>query len=285
MKEVLKVVCSGIGGVVLTLVFQFFFPTKVTLSVFLDGENVKVTQSEYVELVEENKELNSKLSELMSVYQDLETEKIELSDKNAELLKLVEDAKTLPQVEYKNMKVVFNNSELDINSNSTLAVINGNNYILDDVVKDITKKNIEYDDNIIIIGDSTILEYTDLNKTLTPYKSKFFEEASNITIAGKTHKGYMVYNSSYAFFNLNGEYSSLIFDFAALDEVYDTSIGANLFVYIDGVEQSVCTVMANEMPKHFEVDVSGANQLQFDLGYTKGSMTAFRFGLINVKIK
>jgi len=70
MKEVLISLFSGIVGVLLTIGYQHFFAPSQSFAFVFNGQEVVVTQSEYVELAEENQKLQEELADLQNRYQE-----------------------------------------------------------------------------------------------------------------------------------------------------------------------------------------------------------------------
>lgn len=64
IKSFLKITCSGIAGVVLTLLYQHFFAQPQSFAFIYNGNEIIVTESEYLELVEQNNQLKKDLFSL-----------------------------------------------------------------------------------------------------------------------------------------------------------------------------------------------------------------------------
>lgn len=74
-KVFLSTIFSGIAGVIITIGYQHFFAINQSLVFIYNGEEVLVTESEYIELFEENADLNGKLNKLQLDYNELEISK------------------------------------------------------------------------------------------------------------------------------------------------------------------------------------------------------------------
>lgn len=59
MAEVFKVIFSGLFGVILTILYQHFLNPPQSFAFIYNGNEVLVTETEYVELVEENNSLKN----------------------------------------------------------------------------------------------------------------------------------------------------------------------------------------------------------------------------------
>ena len=60
----LKVTCSGIGGVLLTLIVQSIFQKSPSFTFVYNGDEVVVTESSYESLMEDNEKLEGMVSSL-----------------------------------------------------------------------------------------------------------------------------------------------------------------------------------------------------------------------------
>ena len=69
MKNLLISLFSGIIGVLLTIGYQHFWAPPQSFTFIIDGEEVVVTQSEYMELVEQNEKLQDEFINLKSKYE------------------------------------------------------------------------------------------------------------------------------------------------------------------------------------------------------------------------
>lgn len=66
MKEVLISLLSGIIGVLITIGYQHFLAPPQSFTFIIEGEEVEVTQSEYMELAEQLKEYENKITDLQN---------------------------------------------------------------------------------------------------------------------------------------------------------------------------------------------------------------------------
>lgn len=91
MKEFLKVIFSGIGGTILGMFLQYFFVKPQSFTFVYDGKEIIVTESEYMEMVKDNRELKSELSALEKKFEEQQNE---LESKNAQenVTKTIENA-------------------------------------------------------------------------------------------------------------------------------------------------------------------------------------------------
>ena len=69
MKNFLLSAFSGIAGIIVTLVFQYFFAKPQSFTFMYDGNQVVVTESTYTELVQNNKRLEEQIQELQNQFE------------------------------------------------------------------------------------------------------------------------------------------------------------------------------------------------------------------------
>lgn len=74
MKKFFEITCSGIAGVILTLLFQYFFVQPQSFAFVYDGNEIVVTESTYTELVENNRLLEDNITLLETQVEALQNE-------------------------------------------------------------------------------------------------------------------------------------------------------------------------------------------------------------------
>ncbi len=125
-----------------------------------------------------------------------------------------------------------------------------------------------------------------LLSVIQPYKTDNYEEWVNLSIAGTRHaSGICVGRTGswggegYALFNLNSSYTSLSFDIGNIDDrgVAEDQI---LEIYLDDRLVWSHELSPEEMPSHYEVDLTGAKQLKI-----YGSTWAGDYGLFDIYIQ
>ena len=89
MKDVLISICSGLIGVLLTIGYQHFFGQPQSFTFIYNGEEMIVTESDYTELIEQNKTLQNENSTYISDLEDANKKITELqNENNSELVQL-----------------------------------------------------------------------------------------------------------------------------------------------------------------------------------------------------
>ena len=76
MKDVIISIFSGIIGVLLTIGYQHFFAPSQSFSFFIEDKEVVVTQSEYMELAEQNEKIKKDFNDLQSQYEKMKENEI-----------------------------------------------------------------------------------------------------------------------------------------------------------------------------------------------------------------
>lgn len=83
IKRILEVICSGILGVIITLVVQYVVVKPQSFTFIYDGNEIMATESTYTNLINENNNLNNQISILQAQMAVLESE---LDSSQTELL-------------------------------------------------------------------------------------------------------------------------------------------------------------------------------------------------------
>lgn len=239
MNETLKKIfigsLSGFAGVVLTILFQLFFPSTVKINLTINGEKVTVTQEKYTDLYNENAELKE---ELETITAELEQTKGALSTAQANLTEAEEKITTLsgdiPKFEYSDLEI---NIEGTAGNNYAKGFLNidGRDFILLDSVQDIAGKDVSYEENTLYIGHTTA-EKVYLMDVCPPYdvsrNNRYSTEIFKMT--GTDYKGFSMRlygGTEYILVNLNNQFSTLKFDFGHVDG--STQDSCTLNIYID----------------------------------------------------
>lgn len=143
-KKVGKIsnIFSGLFGVILTILYQHFFNPPQSFTLMYNGNEVVVTETEYVELVEENNSLK----------EQIETIKVELSSLQAEL----EDQESAQTIEYliKQATAYWNNSDYV----QALAVLKNSNTQSEDIELLYSRYSTEYTLDLLVQADNLIAE-------------------------------------------------------------------------------------------------------------------------------
>ena len=89
-------------------------------------------------------------------------------------------------------------------------------------------------------------------------------------------------NSTQAIFNLKGEYSVLKFDLGHVDETGGDTL--NLKIILDGNIKELIVAKYNDLVKHYEIDISGAQQLVIEGIGQDATMWGSHYGLANITV-
>lgn len=140
ITEILKVICSGLIGVILTIGYQHFLAPSQSFTFFYNGEEMIVSESTYTDLIEENNALNKELSSVQEQLNDLQTQ-IEQQNSVEEINKIIQNA-----TEY------WNNSDYV----QCLTLLKNSKTISEDVVSLYEKYSDEYVLNLLSQADLLI---------------------------------------------------------------------------------------------------------------------------------
>lgn len=90
-------------------------------------------------------------------------------------------------------------------------------------------------------------------------------------------------NSTQAIFNLKGQYSVLEFDLGHVDGTGGDTL--NLKIIKDGTADELIVVSYDDMVNHYEIDVSGVQQLIIEGTGTTATMWGSHYGLANITVR
>lgn len=264
MKKIMEVILSGIGGVILTLIVQYFFPNNDKLTITINGQEATVTENEYEDLIgdnlnlkEEIKELNSQMDELKMVNTALKGEKKSISE--------------MPVVLYKNVGAIVDEENIINIEKNAIAIIDDKKYISENMFQKILNKSIDYTDENIVVGNSTKEEIKDLLEAVPPYQidSDYFTGVfpnntfPSVVMSGKKYAKGIVFNNASAYFNLEGKYKTLKFSIGHIDDykLYEKK----LIVYLDNIPTEEFMLDPNSLPVEYEIDLNYCNQLRIEV--------------------
>jgi hypothetical protein len=178
---------------------------------------------------------------------------------------------------FKNIKIYVDGSELtprDSNGNVLEPFIyNGSTYLPVRAVGEAIGKNVSYDGNTnsIYIGKSG--QSNQIGSQIKAYSSDGGWEESIIKMAGNNYSNCIKFNrDGNIYYNLNGMYSSLsgVYGF---EDSSSTNDEASVVFYGDGKQLKSFIIKGNELPKNFDVNISGVAQLKIEvscLNYSYG---------------
>ena len=173
------------------------------------------------------------------------------------------------RVNYAGIKLNVNGAEVtpkDANGATVEPFIyNGTPYLPVRAVGTALGQQVSWDGNskTVFIG-SNLGQSTFLMDVCPPYEARAVRNKNgSFTMAGKTYgHGFDMYRSTdaYAYFNLNGNYRTMEFDFGACDG--DNEREMNYEIYLDGQLVKTITHEPGEMVKHYTVSLNNALQMK-----------------------
>ncbi|MCR4896120.1 MAG: hypothetical protein K5891_05015, partial [Lachnospiraceae bacterium] len=116
---------------------------------------------------------------------------------------------------------------------------------------------------------------------MEPFEKVYYEK-SPLIMGGNTYDhGFSLHNSfeSYAYFQLNGQYDTLEFDFGHVDG--SAMKNATLYIILDDVTVAEISGKANGAVEHYSVNVAGGSVVQF---YFPGGWGP-KYGIVNVTVQ
>lgn len=174
----------------------------------------------------------------------------------------------------------------DVNGNPVETFIyNGTTYVPLRAVSQYLGKAVKWDgDNWSVYIGKAPGEVQSLLDVCPPYESDNYHVPSSFTMANKTYTngfylGTNTYKGGYILFNLDGEYTSLDFDFGHIDHTKMDDI--QFTIYLDGQVCQVIEGHGEDLPKHMTIPLNRA--LQMKIAVTGGGWGCY--GFANVEIR
>lgn len=232
---------------------------------------------------------------------DLEKENKELSENIVNLQKESTKMKNKNKLLGEKKYAEISDTELVVDGlmvkakNNLVANVDGDHYYHENILKNVTGKEIQYDDdqNKIFIGNQEInkinkIKFEDVKKLLYSGKNEInYEEEENdsFLVAGKEQKhGFVLTNSkysregSYGLFNLDGKYSKIEFDIGKVDDSNSSYIeDAKMKIFLDNELSEEHKISAELADTHFEIPVNNAKSLKILL-----TDSGSNFGFYNI---
>lgn len=273
--NILKIGCSGLVGVILTIGYQHFFSKSVqSITVIIDGKEAIVTEKDYSELYKQKTNLEN---QLFNNTQELDETKDKLNQTENELKTLSKD---VTNYEYYDMKINIDGVDKN-NFVKGFLDIDGREFISFDSLNEIISEDINYEDNTLYIGHSTA-EKVKLLEVCPPYDVSDGYSTEPFKMNGDLYDGFSMNlnGTKYVLVNLKQQYSNLEFDFGHIDGAYNYNCILN--IYLDEKLVQSIEKRPDSMVSHIDIPLNYAKQLkiEFDYGYSVGE-----YGLGNIYLQ
>lgn len=144
-------------------------------------------------------------------------------------------------------------------------IYNGTTYLPVRAVGSALGKQVSWDGKTktVYIGNN-LGQQTFLMDVCPPYETNGLHNRNEtLTMTGKTYgHGFYLYGDTgdYAYFNLNGNYKTMEFDFGAKDDYNDYELSYE--IYLDGQIVNTITHQPGEMVKHYSIPLNNALQMK-----------------------
>ncbi|EPH77386.1 hypothetical protein D929_00116 [Enterococcus faecalis 02-MB-P-10] len=243
----------------------------------LPEEGTKVFFPEIEDKIKENSKLKEKLAQRDSLIVTTNSEKKELQDND--------NIKRLSEKNYadiQNVSLVVDGLKKE--TKPSVALINDNLYISQNLLQEIIDKEIFYEETsstFFIGGQGNKVTKQSLEEDYSilysgeRYKSfgnpKLFDTKEVTTVAGKEiTQGFILedskYDESYVLIRLDKQFSSIEFDVGKVDDPNEYKIeDAVMKLELDGREKYKETIRAQIASKHYKFDVMGTQTLKISL--------------------
>ncbi len=172
------------------------------------------------------------------------------------------------EVSYQNIKLNVEGVEVtpkDANGATVEPFIyNGSTYLPIRAVGTALGKQVSWDgtSKTAYIG-SNLGQSAYLMDVCPPYEKHSVYEGGSFSMSGETYgHGFTMYDttSAYAYINLNGNYSTMEFDFGAKDGYNEYEMSYE--IYLDGQLVKTITHQSGEMVKHYSIPLNKALQMK-----------------------
>lgn len=217
MKDVILSLFGGIMGVILTIVYQYFFAPEPTIIVTIEDRVIEVTSEKYEELISENEALKKEKIKYLN----------DLMEANNKIEELQMQNKDFPDVNYSNLSLSVDGKDIPVNMNNSMITIDGREYISKEIVENMVSNNqsLTIENDTLFVGkivtektsllDEIIVESENISKT-----NRMMDSYGNY----HTNVLYPVNYHSFMIFNVNRQFSFLRFRLAVQENGYSDAI-------------------------------------------------------------
>lgn len=200
-------------------------------------------------------------------------------------------AKSL-QVYYNNIKVMVDGSPANLGKDSTgkaneAFIYNGTTYLPIRAVSEALGEDVSWDGktSTVYVGEKPgevnyLMKYAYADEYTGIYDGT---DSDSFSMGGiKYTKGYTMGWSSRMYFNLNGQFDELTFEYGSYKKDTITGAAFDFDIVLDDKVVDTLTVESGQLPKEYTVSVKGVNQLKFvpQKGFNDG-----KFGIGNPILK
>lgn len=279
MKDVFISICSGLIGVLLTIGYQHFFGQPQSFTFINNGEEMIVTESDYTELIEQNKTLQNENRTYISDLEDANKKITELqNENNSELVQLKQqynnEINSKYDVDFQNINLIING--IDTKYNNKVAIINNETfYSMGFLQYLVDNENISENNKKLFIGDIqseeqmpiSLFDFGDpftAGKLIRTTDDKdFFNEIEDGQPEFQVVVGTLYYDDirNVTEYYIAGKYTKFTFK-TAYSINADQSRDYEIIILGDDKQLKSVTIDRKSHVQNIEVDVTGINYLQ-----------------------
>lgn len=197
-------------------------------------------------------------------------------------------------VTYKNIKLNIDGVEVtpkDANGATVEPfVYNGTTYLPVRAVGSALGKQVSWDGNTNTVYIGTDLGQSVFLMDVCPPYEEAYATIGSVTMSGQSYShgfkmctGWAGDSMSYAYFNLNGNYSAMEFDFGAIDRYNEFEMKYE--IYLDGQLVKTITHEAGDMVEHYTIPLNKALQMKIVGAGSSSGTWGDQCGFANITVQ
>lgn len=251
----------------------------------IDGEYKDLSKDDVQKIVNSITQNNETNEEEKNKNQELEENNKLLTTKVSDLENELSTLRKLPNVDFKDIELIKDGNNININKDKSLAIIDQVPYYSEEFIQSIIDDdyNLNTDDGKFYIGN-VAKEKVNLLDIAEPYDSDFCEVmyTDTFNMSGESYSNGIIMKRDYGGgevkFNIKGKYNKLYFDIGHVDNT--------------SYDEIKLTILVDEKPvKYIELNYNNSVQ-SYNVSLNKGKILklewggggAYSYGMANIKL-
>lgn len=295
MTDKVKIVLMKYGFPVIGSFFAGVFSTSFINNSFnqdsqvnnikIDGEYKDLSKDDVQKIVNSITKSNETNEEEKNKNKELEENNKSLTTKVSDLENELSTLRKLPNVDFKDIELIKDGNNININKDKSLAIIDQVPYYSEEFIQSIIDDdyNLNTDDGKFYIGN-VAKEKVNLLDIAEPYDSDFCEVmyTDTFNMSGESYSNGIIMKRDYGGgevkFNIKGKYNKLYFDIGHVDNT--------------SYDEIKLTILVDEKPvKYIELNYDNSVQ-SYTVPLNKGKILklewggggAYSYGMANIKL-